>query len=156
MPTVRRPKAYVIGLVLIATTFGVGSSVTSAQTFSDPVMRTIRVVATCDGPAGSSGAVDLHFHTFGSVKVGPPREVSPPTLRCRGDEPVAEVMAYLAVPMIWHAYLRVPDGNSPTASETCEVEGSDLPAVSHCPGLDATLMLEIAEVSEEGSADGEP
>ena len=109
MPTVRRLKAYAIGLLLIATTFGVGSGVTSAQTFSDPVMRTVRVVATCEGPSGFSGSVDLHFHTFGSANVGPPREITPPPMRCTGDEPVTEVEIFLAVPMIWHAYVRVSD-----------------------------------------------
>ena len=126
----RYPTTNLIRSALILMWLLVGPGLASAQTFSDPVMRTLRVVATCNGPAGSSGAVELHFHAFGSAKVGPPREIPPSPMRCTSEEPATEAEIFLAVPAIWHAYIRVPDGDSATLSEICEVEGSDLPAVS--------------------------
>ena len=143
-------------LALIGALVGAFSAEASAQTFNDPVMRTVRVVATCEGMSGFSGSVEVHFHTFGSVTVGPPREISPPPMRCTGDEPVTEVEVYVAVPGIWHAYIRVPDTVDPTLGETCEVEGSTLPASNRCPITGSALTLELAEVPEEGASDPTP
>lgn len=143
-------------LALIGALVGASSGAASAQTFSDPVMRTVRVVATCEGMSGFSGSVEIHFHTFGSVTIGPPREISPPPMRCTRDEPVTEVEIFAAVPMIWHAYVNVLDASSPRSMRTCEIEGQTLPASTHCPAEEGAVMLDIAEVPEDGETNGAP
>ena len=87
-----------IGALLMPMLVGHGPA--AAESFSDPVLRTVRLVATCDGPSGFQGAIDIHFHTFGSPTVGAPREFSPPRLRCSEEEPTTEREMYMAVPMI--------------------------------------------------------
>ena len=143
----RRARALLwIGALLLPTFIGHGLA--TAQSFSDPVLRMVRVVATCDGPSGFQGAIDLHFHTFGSPKVGAPREFSPPRLRCSAVEPTTELEMYMAVPMIWHAYMLVPEAGRNAGNPTCETEGSDLPTTSQCPGPEGNVILDISLVEE--------
>ena len=124
------------------------SGTASAQTFNDPVMRIVRVVATCEGPTTFGASVALHFHTFGSPTVGRPREISPPPLLCTSEEPSVELAMYLAVPMIWHAYVHAPDGLGSESRQICEVEGQGLPTANRCPASDGAVTFDIAEVPE--------
>lgn len=120
----------------------------AAQSFSDPVLRMVRVVATCDGPSGFRGAIDIHFHTFGSPTVGAPRQFSPPRLRCSAEEPTTELELYMAVPMIWHAYMLVPEAGRNAESPTCEAEGSDVPMTRQCSVPEGKVILDISLVEE--------
>jgi hypothetical protein len=143
----RRAGALALLVALLVPTL-VGGGVASAQSFSDPVLRTVRVVATCDGPSGFQGAIEMHFHTFGSPRVGAPREISPPRMRCSAEEPTTEVEILMAVPMIWHAYMLAPEAGRNAGNPTCEAEGSDLPTTSQCPAPEGSVSLDIALVEE--------
>lgn len=130
---------------ILMTTF---SGTASAQTFNDPVMRIVRIVATCEGPTTFGASVGLHFHTFGSPTVGRAREIPPPPLRCTSEEPSVELAMYLAVPMIWHVYVRATDGLGSEPRQICAVEGQDLPTANRCPESDGAVTFDIAEVPE--------
>ena len=126
----------------------VGHGLAAAQSFSDPVLWTVRLVATCEGPSGFQDAIDMHFHTLGSAKVGAPRELTPPRLRCSAEEPSTELEMFMAVPVIWHAYMLVPEAGRNAGNPTCETEGSELPTTSACPSPEGKVVLDISLAEE--------
>jgi hypothetical protein len=114
------------GLALAAALLLPRPVATSAQTFADPAPGWVRVVLRCDGPELVGGEARFHFHSFGGARVGPPREVAPPPLRCSPDEPTAEVSLLLAIPPIWHVYL-TPSTASGTRARSAGSPGAGTP-----------------------------
>jgi hypothetical protein len=136
----------VIGVVLAIAGLTADLPTAAAQTFADPAMGWLQVALRCDGTSLTSGQAEFHFHGFGGPRVGAPREVSPPPLRCTPDDPVLEFAVYVAIPPIWHVYL------TPTTlagSTMCEVDGTTLPASERCGDPDDGVTIEIAIASVE-------